>query len=220
MVKRILDTYNDKIIQENRYNTAISKYIEDSREFINLSLDGYSFLENLYWDIVMLKKYILSSDVLVKLQEDGIVCYTFEETKKSIFDYADTHNIDITTLKKAIMLYDTALEIAEIKEDCVSMMAYNLGCIIGMSIMSKHSDECVIAIPFLDGDKSIKEYENNKEIAYQKIEQLYFSEKILDDTAYSYVIEMINQVFNHYVNGIKSYSIDVDDSVIKRKTQL
>lgn len=183
---KILESYVeiDKIHDE--INNKIFTFITKANELVELSEDDYQIEKTLMLNKISLKGYMLDSKFCVQLKENNIIDYTIDELKQYLIQYEKAYNTDCSNYLLALSLYEL-IENIEQQVDCKIELEINkLSSIIQNISNIKNTDQT--------------NYEN---LYYDFKNQLdnYFKENKLDEKSYNVCIQILNNIFNFYING-------------------
>lgn len=179
-----------------KYNESLQKYSEQAKELQNLTSGEYRVEKSFNLNKISLKGYILKSEVCEMLKQKDIKNYDLDTLKGYVGQYSNTYKKDVTTIEKAISLYELTNEIENYVEKEYDSISDNLAKIVGLDVMSKYIEKT----EDFESLKIREELKIDHQRALQRIDGLY-AKKLFDDEMKEYAIQMINEVFDYRING-------------------
>lgn len=169
--------YNEKI------NEEIQNFIIKAKELEQLSNNEYEIQKTLKDNKIFLRGYILESSIPITLEEMNMKDYTLEELRNYMEKYEyQNKNENFTSYYIAFDLYDTIDRIEELTDNKID---FEMDIFTKMNINIKR---------IFTLDKS--EYE----LFFQEIAN-YLQHNLLDNIEYNNYLELLNDIFNYYING-------------------
>ena len=191
----ILEIYNDKQKYDKIINSLIYDFIVKANELVEKSNDMYQIEHSIRLNEISLKDYILRSDFCVLLKQNNVVDYTIEELEQYMNNYEyQNSEFDMYKYKLALSLYKELEKIKQIIDKKIDMEVSRIENIINS----------------INGIKNINnkgEYQNLFNKVNIEIKQKYIDTNIIDDTASNYINQIINDIFNYYIDGYKNILI-------------
>lgn len=184
--EKILESYReiDKIY--NDINNKLFSFITKANELVELSKDEYQIEKSLLLNKISLKGYVLDSELCIELDKNNMAEYSIDELQEYFNQYEKTYNVNCINYFLALSLYKQIEEIEKLVDTKISLEIKELGKII--------LDINNISIR----DKS--EYEKLYTMFKQQLDDYYRNNQI-DNQAYKICIQMLNDIFNFYING-------------------
>ena len=191
----ILEIYNDKQKYDKIINSLIYDFIVKANELVEKSENMYQIEHSIKLNEISLKDYILRSDFCVLLKQNNVVDYTIEELEQYMNNYEyQNPEFDMYKYKLALSLYKELEKIKEIIDKKIDMEVSRIENIINS----------------INGIKNINnkgEYQNLFNKVNIEIKQKYIDTNIIDDTTSNYINQIINDIFNYYIDGYKNILI-------------
>ncbi len=199
---KIYQTILESTIQESNYKEQMKQFIQGANEMINVSGGLFQIENSLEYNKISLKGNILESDLVKNLNEKGIENFTLEDlTTFHIPSYEQEYGVNLIETKLAISLYEKIENIEKVKQKQMEIISKNLGDLLGKDIFSKISESSTI--------QSEVQLQENYHKAIMVIEKLYGNEGILDLQTKNATIQLLNQLFNYYINGNGKISLNI-----------
>lgn len=191
----ILEIYNDKQKYDEQINSLMLDFMTKANELVEKSNDMYQIEHSIRLNEISLKDYILRSDFCVLLKQNNVVDYTIEELEQYMNNYEyQNSEFDMYKYKLALSLYKELEKIKQIIDKKIDMEVSRIENIINS----------------INGIKNINnkgEYQNLFNKVNIEIKQKYIDTNIIDDTASNYINQIINDIFNYYIDGYKNILI-------------
>ena len=191
----ILEIYNDKQKYDEQINSLMLDFMTKANELVEKSNDMYQIEHSIRLNEISLKDYILRSDFCVLLKQNNVVDYTIEELEQYMNNYEyQNSEFDMYKYKLALSLYKELEKIKQIIDKKIDMKVSRIENIINS----------------INGIKNINnkgEYQNLFNKVNIEIKQKYIDTNIIDDTASNYINQIINDIFNYYIDGYKNILI-------------
>ena len=167
-------------------NNKMFNFITKANELVELSEDDYQIEKTLMLNKISLKGYVLDSDLCNQLSKNNINDYSINELKNYIKQYNKSSNTDYSQYLLALSLYEIIEDIENQVDSKIELEINELSYII----------------------KSIRDIKKTDKTNY---ENLYYNFKIqlencfkenkLDEKSYGICIQILNDIFNFYING-------------------
>lgn len=167
-------------------NNKMFNFITKANELVELSEDDYQIEKTLMLNKISLKGYVLDSDLCNQLSKNNINDYSINELKNYIIQYNKSSNTDYSQYLLALSLYEIIEDIENQVDSKIELEINELSYII----------------------KSIRDIKKTDKTNY---ENLYYNFKIqlencfkenkLDEKSYGICIQILNDIFNFYING-------------------
>lgn len=167
-------------------NNKIFDFITKANELVELSEDDYQIEKTLMLNKISLKGYLLDSDLCNQLSKNNINNYSINELKNYIIQYNKSSNTDYSQYLLALSLYEIIEDIEKQVDSKIELEINELSYIINSISDIKKTDKT--------------NYEN---LYYNFKIQLdnCFKENKLDEKSYEICIQILNDIFNFYING-------------------
>lgn len=184
---KILEAYMDIDKIHDDINNKIFEYITKATELVELSEDIYQIEKTIKLNKISLKGYILDSPCCKALEENNVSNYSIEELEQYLLKYEQISNHDCSSYYLAINLYELLEKIEKLTDDKIKLEINKLSELV----------------PIINNIKNIN---NNdyEELYNQIINQLsdnYLNQNLIDDKSFSICKQIINDIFNYYING-------------------
>ena len=183
---KILESYVEIDKIHDDINNKIFNFITKANELVELSEDDYQIEKTLMLNKISLKGYVLDSDLCNQLSKNNINDYSINELKNYIIQYNKSSNTDYSQYLLALSLYEIIEDIENQVDSKIELEINELSYII----------------------KSIRDIKKTDKTNY---ENLYYNFKIqlencfkenkLDEKSYGICIQILNDIFNFYING-------------------
>ena len=183
---KILESYVEIDKIHDDINNKIFNFITKANELVELSDDDYQIEKTLKLNKISLKGYVLDSDLCNQLNENNINDYSIDELKNYFNQYKSSSNTDYSNYFLALSLYELIEDIEGQVDSKIELEINELSNIIQDISNIKNVDKI--------------NYEN---LYYDFKNQLdnYFKENQLDEKSYGICIQILNDIFNFYING-------------------
>lgn len=182
MVDKIKNIYNLIEQKNNEISNMYLSFITKANELVELSNDDYQVERSFKLNKISLKGFVLESPCCNNLKSNNIENYSIDELKDYLSKYESTYNEDCSKYFLAIMLY-------ELLEDIESLIDSKID--LGLSLLSN-------LVPGVKDIKLVSSSEYNGLYLDYKDKLNEFG---LDENIYNICINVLNDVFNYYVNG-------------------
>ena len=160
----------------NRFNNELSEFVLSCDELIKLTDNKFFINERLDYTKIAIKGYILESKVCTLLNSKNIDDFTIKELENFSYAYEQKTNTDLTTFRKALILYKNVCHLLNTSEKITELIK---------SVLSE-------TIKF-DIDKKADNY---KEINH------LLASNVIDKTTYKYLNDLINYLYYQTNNGL------------------
>ena len=212
----IFNTALRKANRDQLYNKFKEKYKVEGQQLEELTNHKFVLDTNIITTEIRLRNYLVNSELNIYLNEQNIKSCTFDELLNHANTLAKTNpQFKPATIQLAIQFYQTIEKLGKIERDEVTTIAIGLSEILGQNLISEYDNSIVV-----DGknpgkikstERTIPQLLKNKMDSLLKIEQL---RDILGDQACEYACQMIDQVFEYYINGNKE--IELSEQLTKQ----
>lgn len=184
---KILESYVeiDKIHDE--INEQLFDFITKALEYVELTDDDYQIEKSIILNKISIKDYILNSECCKALKKMNVSNYSIDELKKYLYSY-DSQS-DCSLYLKGILLYELLEKIENLVDKKVNLETKELGNIINNPIEIKNIDK--------------SNYENYYFNIKSNLDNIKNISK-LDEKSYDISIQILNDIFNFYMNGYPS----------------
>ncbi|MBQ9024148.1 MAG: hypothetical protein IJ105_02880 [Bacilli bacterium] len=183
---KILESYVEIDKIHDDINKAMFNFITKANELVNLSEDDYQIEMTLRLNKISLKGYVLDSELCTQLHENNITDYSIDELKQYLTQYEKTYNTDCLKYLLALSLYEQVEQIEKLVDSKIDLEIKELSKIL--------SD--ITTISNVDKSEYEKLYTNLK----NQLDE-YYTNKKLDEKSYNICIQILNDIFNYYING-------------------
>lgn len=183
---KILESYVEIDKIHDDINKAMFNFITKANELVNLSEDDYQIEMTLRLNKISLKGYVLDSELCTQLHENNITDYSIDELKQYLTQYEKTYNTDCLKYLLALSLYEQVEQIEKLVDSKIDLEIKELSKIL--------SD--ITTISNVDKSEYEKLYTNLK----NQLDEYYTNQK-LDEKSYNICIQILNDIFNYYING-------------------
>ncbi len=183
---KILESYVEIDKIQDEINNKMFNFITNANQLVELSEDDYQIEKTIKLNKISLKSYILDSPCCSSLQENNITNYSIEELKNFFVKYEKIYNEDLSKYYLALSLYEILEEIEKLVDKKIEREISEISNIFNdiRNIQNIVSDEYE-KLYFDSKNKINTEYKNNK----------------INDMAYNLCIQLLNDIFNFYMNG-------------------
>lgn len=183
---KILELYVEIDKIQDEINNKMFNFITNANQLVELSEDDYQIEKTIKLNKISLKSYILDSPCCSSLQENNITNYSIEELKNFFVKYEKIYNEDLSKYYLALSLYEILEEIEKLVDKKIEREISEISNIFNdiRNIQNIVSDEYE-KLYFDSKNKINIEYKNNK----------------INDMAYNLCIQLLNDIFNFYMNG-------------------
>ena len=183
---KILESYIEMDKIQNKINSEMFNFITKANELVELSEDDYQIEKTLKLNKISLKGYVLDSECCVNLSANNINDYSIDELKNYLIQYEKSFNVDYSNYFFVFLLYEAIEEIENLVDNKVNLEIQKINELI----------------PNINNIKSISQNEFEKLYLNLK-NQLdnYFKDNSLNVKSYNICIQILNDIFNFYING-------------------
>lgn len=183
---KILESYVEIDKIQDEINNKMFNFITNANQLVELSEDDYQIEKTIKSNKISLKSYILDSPCCSSLQENNITNYSIEELKNFFVKYEKIYNEDLSKYYLALSLYEMLEEIEKLVDKKIEREISEISNIFNgirniKNIISSEYEK----LYFDSKNKIDTEYKNNK----------------INDKAYNLCIQLLNDIFNFYMNG-------------------
>lgn len=183
---KIIDSFSKIEKINNDINYKLSNFIMNAKELVELS-DGYYQIEkNLKLNKIFLKGFLLESSCCISLNNNNIIDYSLDELKNYLVKYEHDSGEDYSKYHLAVMLYKLIEDIEELVKLKVELEFKELSGIISNINEIKTIDKSNCDKFYVDIKSQLDNYIKNNDF---------------DEKTYSICMQMINDIFNFYING-------------------
>lgn len=182
----VLESYVEIDKIQDKINSEIFNFITKANELVELSDDDYQIEKTLMLNKISLKGYILDSDCCVQLHDNSINNYSIDELRNYLIQYEKYFNNNYLKYLLALSLYELIEDIEKQIDSKIDLEISALSHIVSNIKDIKNANK--------------DEYES---LYYSLKNQLdnYLKNNKLDEKSYSVCIQILNDIFNFYVNG-------------------
>lgn len=182
----VLESYVEIDKIQDKINSEIFNFITKANELVELSDDDYQIEKTLMLNKISLKGYILDSDCCVQLHDNSINNYSIDELRNYLIQYEKYFNNNYSKYLLALSLYELIEDIEKQIDSKIDLEISALSNIVSNIKDIKNTNK--------------DEYES---LYYSLKNQLdnYLKNNKLDEKSYSVCIQILNDIFNFYVNG-------------------
>lgn len=167
-------------------NNKMFDFITKANELVELSEDDYQIEKTLMLNKISLKGYVLDSDLCNQLSKNNINNYSINELKNYIIQYNKSSNTDYSQYLLALSLYEIIEDIEKQVDSKIELEINELSYIINSISDIKKTDKT-----------NYENLYNNFKIQLDNC----FKENKLDEKSYEICIQILNDIFNFYING-------------------
>lgn len=184
---KILESYNNIKKIQSVINDNLVTFLTKAAELVEISEDMYQIEKSIKFNKISLKSYILDSECCIALKNNNIADYTIAELKSYLENYENVENKDCSSYYLAISLYELLENIEKDVENKINL-------------------EIQLLLQF-DGALGNIEGINveEREALYNKVKVTltnnYWRKGVITEENFGILIEMLNDIFNYYVNG-------------------
>lgn len=184
---KILESYNNIKKIQSVINDNLVTFLTKAAELVEISEDMYQIEKSIKFNKISLKSYILDSECCIALKNNNIADYTIDELKSYLENYENVENKDCSSYYLAISLYELLENIEKDVENKINL-------------------EIQLLLQF-DGALGNIEGINveEREALYNKVKVIltnnYWRKGVITEENFGILIEMLNDIFNYYVNG-------------------
>ena len=184
---KILESYNNIKKIQSVINDNLVTFLTKAAELVEMSEDMYQIEKSIKFNKISLKSYILDSECCIALKNNNIADYTIDELKSYLENFENVENKDCSSYYLAISLYDLLENIEKDVENKINL-------------------EIQLLLQF-DGALGNIEGINveEREALYNKVKVTltnnYWRKGVITEENFGILIEMLNDIFNYYVNG-------------------
>ena len=184
---KILESYNNIKKIQSVINDNLVTFLTKAAELVEMSEDMYQIEKSIKFNKISLKSYILDSECCIALKNNNIADYTIDELKSYLENFENVENKDCSSYYLAISLYELLENIEKDVENKINL-------------------EIQLLLQF-DGALGNIEGINveEREALYNKVKVTltnnYWRKGVITEENFGILIEMLNDIFNYYVNG-------------------
>ena len=184
---KILESYNNIKKIQSVINDNLVTFLTKAAELVEMSEDMYQIEKSIKFNKISLKSYILDSECCIALKNNNIADYTIDELKSYLENFENVENKDCSSYYLAISLYELLENIEKDVENKINL-------------------ENKLLLQF-DGALGNIEGINveEREALYNKVKVTltnnYWRKGVITEENFGILIEMLNDIFNYYVNG-------------------
>lgn len=184
---KILESYNNIKKIQSVINDNLVTFLTKAAELVEMSEDMYQIEKSIKFNKISLKSYILDSECCIALKNNNIVDYTIDELKSYLENYENVENKDCSSYYLAISLYELLENIEKDVENKINL-------------------EIQLLLPFEGALGNIEGINvEEREALYNKVKVTltnnYWRKGVITEENFGILIEMLNDIFNYYVNG-------------------
>lgn len=190
----IINTAIQRINNYSLYSQSLYQYLQNSGELVNLTEELYQIEDTLELNRISLKGMILESNLCKFLDNSGI-SYTLPELRSYLYQQYSNDNLDIEVIDKEITLYETIEDLVNFENNQIDGLAHVIS-----NILKEKS--------YLNRKQDLKLLKENKIKIEMKIDKMYET-KVLDAVTKDLLLNMINQIFNNYMNIQAKLPLDI-----------
>lgn len=183
---KILESYVEIDKIHDDINKTMFNFITKANELVELSEDDYQIEMTLRLNKISLKGYVLDSALCTQLHENNIIDYSIDELKQYLTQYEKTYNTDCLKYLLALSLYEQVEQIERLVDSKIELEINELSSIIQNISNIKNTDQT--------------NYEDLYDDFKNQLDN-YFKENKLDDKSYNICIQILNDIFDFYING-------------------
>lgn len=200
---KILESYNNIKKIQSVINDNLVTFLTKAAELVEMSEDMYQIEKSIKFNKISLKSYILDSECCIALKNNNIVDYTIDELKSYLENYENVENKDCSSYYLAISLYELLENIEKDVENKINL-------------------EIQLLLPFEGALGNIEGINvEEREALYNKVKVTltnnYWRKGVITEENFGILIEMLNDIFNYYVNGYPTIPNDMHHMVYKNK---
>ena len=183
---KILESYIEMDKIQNKINSEMFNFITKANELVELSEDDYQIEKTLKLNKISLKGYVLDSECCVNLSANNINDYSIDELKNYLIQYEKSFNVDYSNYFLALSLYEAIEEIENLVDNKVNLEIQKINELI----------------PNINNIKSISQNEFEKlYLNFKNQLDNCFKDNSLNEKSYNICIQILNDIFNFYING-------------------
>ena len=171
----------------NTINNNLVTFLTKAAELVEMSEDMYQIEKTIKLNKISLKDYILNSQCCSKLKDNNISNYTIEELRGYLKKYEESTNINCSSYYLALFLYEK-LEDIEKMFDKINDMELKFILQLDSSINNI-------------GSIKKSEYESLYNKIKVNLTNNFLEQKIVSEDNFEIVIQILNDIFNFYING-------------------
>ena len=202
--------------REKLYDTKVKKYIKLGKKIEELTNGEFELDPNIVMTEYKVIKYLTNCELGVYLNKRKIKDCTLDELVAHAYMLHEVNpEFNPEIIKNIKEFYLTMEKIGTLELEKNQIMARGLAGIVGEDdklangIMSKEYYKFVLVN--LEKGKIVSEEKDNPTYEKNKVKAIQIVNKLkteLGPTAYEFAIEMINEVFEYYMEGNKEISFD------------
>lgn len=192
---QILEIYMDIDKLQDSINNKMFQFITKANKLVELSEDMYQVEKTIQLNKISLKGYILDSPCCNLLKENNVSNYPIEDLKNYLNKYEVLSSEDCSSYYLAISLYKLLEEIEKLVDDKVNLEIEKISELTNI----------------INNIKNTTDYEKLYSDIKNDLNNKYLSHNLIDDKSFEICIQIINNIFNFYMNGYP----DIPDEYIK-----
>lgn len=214
-------TLLESTIQESKYNEHMVLFVNGAKDLEARTSGAFQVDQSMENNQIQLKGEILSSELVEKLNENGIENFTLGELRTAYSpSYALEYNIEVTNTNLAMDLYRETENIEEVKKYQMEIVARNLGSLLGNETVSSTIDTGIIepgkGTVIKQTDKDEEQLRRDYKKAVEKIDEIYVNDGTLDLQSKTAAVTMLNELFAYYRSNDIKIPIDlINQQVVK-----
>lgn len=191
---KILEIFVEKQKYDEKYHNLILNFLNKAYELVDLSKDMYQIEHTIKLNEISLKDYILNSEMCKSLKFNHISNYSIYDLKEFMKVYEKQNKSDIGSYKLALELFEKLEEIKKIERSKIDYEVNNLSNIL----------EDIKIILSINKDK----YQDLYYSILKQIKLKYLDCGLIDDKINNYILQILNDIFNFYINGYSDIPIE------------
>ena len=186
---KILGLYVEIDKLHDNITNKIFEFITKASSFVELSEDDYQIEKSIILNKISLKDYVLNSECCRSLNNMNVSNYSVDELKNYLHQYDIQNNTDSSVYYEGLSLYELLEKIESLVDKKINLEINELGRLI-------NNLDTIKSIEKSDYEKYYFDFKFN-------IDSLKEQNK-LDEKSYGICIQILNDIFNFYINGYPS----------------
>ena len=186
---KILGSYVEIDKLHDNITNKIFEFITKASSFVELSEDDYQIEKSIILNKISLKDYVLNSECCRSLNNMNVSNYSVDELKNYLHQYDIQNNTDSSVYYEGLSLYELLEKIESLVDKKINLEINELGRLI-------NNLDTIKSIGKSDYEKYYFDFKSN-------IDFLKEQNKI-DEKSYGICIQILNDIFNFYINGYPS----------------
>ncbi len=184
---KILEFYVEIDKIHDNINNKLFNFITKANELVEMSEDDYQIERTLKLNKISLKGYVLDSKCCISLNDNNISNYSITELKDYLIQYEKQFNEDCSKYFLAISLYETIEKIENQVDNKINLEINKITELVSdiNNIKNINSNEYEALYKHIKNELTIK----------------YLNLNLLDDKSFSICVQLLNDIFNYYING-------------------